>query len=139
MVLFHCLGGRQVNYLSHFLLVHELLRLSKSEYTARSIRPRCVFLSSLTHYGGTLDTDLDKDLQAKESYNGFKSYANSKLCQLLVAKEFNRQMDGEGMFPAGTATACHPGIVDTALARQYFLGELPMSLRPFAAPLLESY
>ncbi len=132
----------QVNYLSHFLLVHELLKNTKPEYERTGQKPpRCVFLSSMTHFGATLEQDLDGDLQAKTSYNPFTCYANSKLCQLLAAKEFNRRMnDGSGEFPKGSAAvAVHPGIVDTALARQYFKDQVPKVLLPIASPILEKF
>ncbi|KAG7670058.1 hypothetical protein Ndes2526B_g06434 [Nannochloris sp. 'desiccata'] len=131
----------QVNYLSHFLLIHELLKISKHEYKRTGQKPpRCVFLSSMTHFGATLEKDLDNNLQGKISYNPFTCYANSKLCQLLAAKEFNRRMnDNSGEFPAGgAAVACHPGIVNTALARQYFKDQVPKVLLPIASPILDN-
>jgi NAD(P)-dependent dehydrogenase (short-subunit alcohol dehydrogenase family) len=131
----------QVNFLGHFLLVHELLKNKKPEYERTGQKPpRCVFLSSMAHFGATLEKDLDGDLQAKTRYDPFKCYANSKLCQLLAAKELNRRMnDGSGEFPSGgVAVACHPGIVDTALARQYFKDRVPKLLLPIAAPILDT-
>ena len=128
----------QVNFLSHFLLVHELLKQAKSTNT----KPRCVFLSSMTHFGATLEKDLDGDLQARLRYDPFTCYANSKLCQLLAAKEFNRRMNdgGSSEFPTGgTAVAVHPGIVDTDLARQYFKDRVPKVLLPLAAPILNNF
>jgi NAD(P)-dependent dehydrogenase (short-subunit alcohol dehydrogenase family) len=129
----------QVNYLSQFLLIHDLLKnlMHKYERTGQK-PPRCVFLSSMTHVGAALEKDLDNDLQGKISYNPFTCYANSKLCQLLVAKEFDRRMnDNSGEFPAGAAVACHPGIVNTALARQYFKDQVPKVLLPLASPFLD--
>jgi len=126
----------QVNYLSHFLLVHELLQKKKHEYGRTGQKPpRCVFLSSMTHLGATLGKDLDNDLQGKNNYNPFTCYANSKLCQILAAKEFNRRMnDDSGEFPAGAALACHPGIVNTDMARQFFKDQVPKVLLPIASP-----
>ena len=57
----------------------------------------------------------------------------------MAAKEFNRRMDGQGEFPIGTATACHPGIVDTVLAREYFKGEIPQVLHSVVTPIWASF
>ncbi len=131
----------QVNYLSHFLLVHELLKMNKiDKHIENQKPPRVVFLSSMTHFGASLEKDLDGDLQAKVHYDPFKCYANSKLCQLLAAKEFNRRMnDGSDEFSGGVAVAVHPGIVDTQLARQYFKDQVPKVLLPIASPILDKF
>ena len=140
----------QVNFLSHFVIAHELLRRQRQHYIDKKIRPRCVFLTSLTHHGATLKKDLSGDLQALGQYNAFKCYSNSKLAQVLAAKEFHRRMTEEGSggggrkkranaFPPGSATALHPGIVQTYLAQQFFINALPSVIRPVAAPIFEKY
>ena len=137
-----------MNYLSHFLLVRELLQ--QSQYTTKKIQPRCVFLTSLTHYCATLAKDLQPgggDLQGTQSYDPFKQYANSKLCQLIAAKEFHRRMNAplddasssssSSNYPKGAAVAVHPGIVDTELARGFFNNGIPKLLHPVLMPFLE--
>jgi WW domain-containing oxidoreductase len=100
---------------------------------------RVVMLSSLTHLGGDIDFT---DLQAKKSYHPFKQYAATKLMTLLTAKELHRRFQlhstaTSGGNPADCAVAVHPGIVDTDLARTYFLNEVPRLLRPLVRPLFE--
>jgi len=126
----------QVNYLSHFLLVHELLQRSKHKYGRTGQKPpRCVFLSSVTHLGATLEKDQVNGLQKNINYNNHSTcFANSKLCQLLAAKEFNRRMnDNSGEFPVGAALACHPGLVDTEMARKFFKDKVPKVLLPIVS------
>lgn len=101
-----------------------------NELSTSSTWLRIVFLTSLTHAAGCLD-----DIYARERYNAFQVYANTKLCTLLAAKEFHRRLRKK---ERGCATAVHPGIVNTNLARSYFLNEVPRVLKPVAVPILES-
>lgn len=100
---------------------------------------RVVMLSSLTHLVGDIDFT---DLQGRKSYHPFKQYAATKLMTLLTAKELHRRFQlhstiASGGNPADCAVAVHPGIVDTDLARTYFLNEVPKLLRPIVRPLFE--
>lgn len=49
-------------------------------------------------------------------------------------------MDGQHQpFPGGCAVAVHPGIVNTALARDYFISTVPSFLHPIITPFLHKY
>lgn len=123
----------QTNFLGHWLLSLLLLDKQLQKAQQRADRPmRIVMLSSLTHFGGKLNFD---DLQAEKKYSPFGQYAATKLATLITAKELNRRLDALGS--KDLAVAVHPGIVDTMLARQYFLQEIPGPLRSALKPLLD--
>jgi NAD(P)-dependent dehydrogenase (short-subunit alcohol dehydrogenase family) len=130
----------QVNYLSHALLVLDTLRGLRSACERTGVEPRVVMLSSLTHWGAKLNLDTTS-AHLEEPYDSFLQYANSKLCMLLFAKELHRRMTGrrDGL-PFGCAVAAHPGVVNTALARDFFNNDMiPNLARPILAPVLEKY
>lgn len=119
-------------------MVNQLLHGLGPLYAERAVEPRVVLSSSLVHHGacgGRLD--IDGDLSRAKQYNPFKQYCNSKMYMLLFAKELNCRMGGNGPMPKGTAVAVHPGIVDTDLARQYFINDVPRWLQPVAVPILQ--
>ncbi|KAF8072364.1 Dhrsx [Scenedesmus sp. PABB004] len=116
----------QVNFLSHWLLAHELLaeqrrrraKAAKRGCGADSGGTRLVMLSSLTHPAGKLQW---ADKQSLLAYNPFTSYAFSKLANTAMALEFQRRFDrNAGRWGADSAVAIHPGIVHTALATGFF-------------------
>jgi WW domain-containing oxidoreductase len=126
----------QVNFLSHWLLAHELLSeqrkrrakaakkngsssnaslISSSSSTALTPASisgssmkgskraavdaaaccglegtRLVMLSSLTHHAGSVQWG---DKMSANGYNPFTSYALSKICNIIMAKEFQRRFD----------------------------------------------
>jgi NAD(P)-dependent dehydrogenase (short-subunit alcohol dehydrogenase family) len=92
----------QVNHLAHFLLTRMLLpRLLQSAPS------RIVVVASSSHrQAGPLNFD---DLQAEHTFAGLKTYAQTKLCNVLFARELARRLDGTGV----TANALHPGTVRT--------------------------
>ncbi|MFG2029666.1 SDR family NAD(P)-dependent oxidoreductase [Streptomyces sp. NPDC048825] len=96
----------QVNHLAPFLLqnlLHE--RLSAS-------RAHVVVTSSMGHWMGRID--LDDPGHERRRYSGFGAYADSKLANLLFAREIARRTPRTGI----TAVAFHPGVVDSGLARE---------------------
>jgi NAD(P)-dependent dehydrogenase (short-subunit alcohol dehydrogenase family) len=92
-----------VNHVGHFLLT----RLVRERLVA-SAPARVVVVSSVGHrfaLGG-----LDRtDLQANASFVGFQRYAQSKLANVLFAKELARQLEGTGV----TVNALHPGAINS--------------------------
>lgn len=94
------------NHVGHFLLVTGLLE---------QLAPtgRVVMLSSGAHNmapRGGVDFD---DLGAERSYQPWTAYGQSKLANLLFAKELSRRFSGTRR----TANAVHPGVIRTNLGR----------------------
>jgi len=100
-----------VNHLGHFLLTDLLLDRLKA-----SAPSRVVIVSSCYHdiamgRKGVIDFD---DLQfERRKYDGWAAYAQSKLANVLHAKELARRLEGTGV----TAVSLHPGWVRTNLVR----------------------
>lgn len=94
------------NHLGHFALTARLLpALLQSE------RPRVMTVSSIAHFNG------DRDVLAgnpKQGYSAQKAYGQSKLANLLFARELHRRANEAGV-PL-TSTAAHPGVSATNLA-----------------------
>ena len=108
-----------VNHLGTFALTGLLLdRLAKGK------EPRVVITSSMAHRNGRIDFD---DINAEESYSRWGRYAMSKLANLLHMYELDRRLRAAGS-PI-MAVACHPGVADTELARN-FPGLLVSLVRP---------
>jgi NAD(P)-dependent dehydrogenase (short-subunit alcohol dehydrogenase family) len=90
-----------VNYLSHFLLTYLLL------YTLKASNPsRIVNVSSSAHYQGRMHFD---DLQLESGYSSIRSYAQSKLAQVLFTHELAKRLEGTGVI----VNSVHPGAVRT--------------------------
>jgi WW domain-containing oxidoreductase len=53
------------------------------------------------------------NLDGQRGYNGWKAYGQSKLANLLFAKELARRFEGTSK----TANAVHPGVISTGLQR----------------------
>lgn len=94
------------NHVGHFLLVTGLLdRLADDG--------RVVILSSAAHRmtpQGGIDFD---NLSGEKNYRGWKMYGQSKLANLLFARELARRLQGSRR----TANAVHPGVIRTNLGR----------------------
>jgi len=101
-----------VNHLGHFYLT-SLLR----ERLEASAPARVVVVSSDAHKGAPRGLDFD-DLMRRNSYGGWKAYCQSKLANILFARELGRRLEGTGV----TANALHPGLVRTRFARDGDLG-----------------
>jgi NAD(P)-dependent dehydrogenase (short-subunit alcohol dehydrogenase family) len=90
------------NHLGHFALTNLLLP---------QIRERIVTLSSDLHRGAKLDL---RDLNwRRRSYNASQAYKDSKLANLLFARELQRRLAAGGSHVR--SLAAHPGIVRTGL------------------------
>jgi NAD(P)-dependent dehydrogenase (short-subunit alcohol dehydrogenase family) len=97
-----------INHLGHFLLTTLLLERLRASAPAR-----VVLVSSEALQFASLTSEL-RDLDWEERrFSGWRSYGDSKLMNVLFARELSRRMEGEGV----VAHALHPGIVRTELAR----------------------
>ncbi|XP_077586775.1 retinol dehydrogenase 12 [Stigmatopora nigra] len=94
-----------VNHLGHFLLTLLLAGLLK-----RSAPARVVVVSSLAHNFGWIRFH---DLHSRGSYNSGLAYCQSKLANVLFARELARRLKGSNV----TVNSLHPGTVNSELAR----------------------
>ncbi len=93
------------NHVGHFLLVNKLLDCLSPD-------ARVVILSSGAHFAAP-ETGIEFDnLSGERDYEGLKFYGQSKLANILFAKELTRRY-GDRL----TANALHPGIILTNLGR----------------------
>jgi NAD(P)-dependent dehydrogenase (short-subunit alcohol dehydrogenase family) len=93
-----------VNHLGPFLLTGLLLDLLKESAPSRIIN-----LASAAHVGGRMNFD---DLQLTQGFSSWKSYARSKLANVLFTYELARKLTGTGV----TVNCVHPGFVHTRFA-----------------------
>ena len=94
------------NHIGHFILVTGLLDLLADD-------GRVVMLSSDAHKGtpkGGIELD---NLSGEKGYRGWLAYGQSKLSNLLFARELARRLEGTNK----TAYAIHPGVIKTNLTR----------------------
>ncbi|RIU10271.1 oxidoreductase [Mycobacteroides abscessus] len=92
-----------VNHLGHFALTGLLLD---------RIRERVVTVSSLAHLGATRRGLADPNFESRR-YSRRIAYSNSKIGNLLFARELNRRLAAAGS-PL-ISVAAHPGVVSTGL------------------------
>lgn len=95
-----------LNHLANFTLTHELLPLLKNAPKARIV---CV--SSNSHLKGKIDWD---NLQCEKSYFIMSQYENTKLMNVLFAKELARKLADTNI----TVNALHPGVVKTKIGNK---------------------
>ncbi|CAE7528175.1 engB [Symbiodinium sp. CCMP2592] len=75
---------------------------------------RVIAVSSTAHLGANKEL-MTGDLMAPERYTQWGAYCQSKLANVLFAKELDRKFKKAGI--NATAVSCHPGGVDTDLQR----------------------
>ena len=93
------------NHLGHFALTGLLLPLLK-----KTPGSRVVTLSSIAHRGASIDFD---NLDGSKGYKAMKFYGQSKLANLLFARELDNRLKLHGI--QTISVACHPGISNTNL------------------------
>ena len=99
-----------VNHLGHFALTGHLLpALLDTPGEARIVTQ-----SSGMHERGTIDFE---DLQSEAEYDRWGAYAQSKLANVLFARELQRRLGAAGIEDC-TSVAVHPGYADTSLQRR---------------------
>ncbi|WP_343760985.1 SDR family oxidoreductase [Deinococcus depolymerans] len=91
-----------LNHLSPFLLTRELLPLLR-----QSAAPRVVTVASAAHAMGRVRFD---DPEFRRGYGGWAAYAQSKLANILFARELARRE------PGLRSNSLHPGMVATGFA-----------------------
>ena len=94
------------NHIGHFILVTGLLDQLADD-------GRVVMLSSAGHVAAPKEGIRFDDLSAEKSYGPWVNYGQSKLANILFAKELARRFAGT----AKTANAVHPGVIRTNLSR----------------------
>jgi len=109
-----------VNHLAPMLFTHLL-----KDRLITSSPSRVVTVSSGMHWRGRIDFD---DLESKRGYSQFSVYSNTKLMNVLFARELARRLTGTGV----VSNAMHPGFVHTNFGPQKGFLRLAMPLaRPF--------
>lgn len=94
------------NHVGHFILVTGLLDSLADD-------GRVVMLSSAAHMMAPKEGIRFDDLGAERHYSPWTHYGQSKLANLLFAKELGRRLAGTRR----TANAVHPGVIHTNLGR----------------------
>jgi NAD(P)-dependent dehydrogenase (short-subunit alcohol dehydrogenase family) len=97
-----------VNHLGHFSLTSQLFDIIKNTPNSRIVN-----VSSLAHRQGKID--FDNYLFEKGNYKKMKSYAQSKLSNLLFTYELDRRIKAKGL--SIKVLAAHPGVSSTDLGR----------------------
>jgi NAD(P)-dependent dehydrogenase (short-subunit alcohol dehydrogenase family) len=93
-----------VNHLAPFLLTNLLL----PKLTAPA---RVVTVTSDAHTAASLDLG---NPNLEHGWNSWRSYANSKLANILFTRELARRLEGTGV----TANCAHPGVVRSGFGRE---------------------
>lgn len=117
------------NHLGHFLLTELLLDILKA-----SSPSRIICLSSVVHAGrGSQGVNIDFDdlHYDRKPYSATAAYAQSKLANLLHAKELARRLENTGV----TAYSVHPGWIRSNFGKEVMpaalRGIMNLVLRPF--------
>jgi retinol dehydrogenase 12 len=95
-----------LNHLTPFLLTSLLL-----PNLAASAPARVVTVTSDAHSAARLDLS---DPNLEHGWDSWRSYANSKLANILFTRELARRLEGTGV----TANCAHPGVVRTGFGRE---------------------
>jgi retinol dehydrogenase-12 len=98
-----------VNHLAHFLMADLLIKNNLINEPGR-----IVVVSSYGHTFASNGIQFD-DLNFEKGYNRIKAYGQSKLANILFAKELTKRMKAQGKDII--AVSLHPGSVKTELAR----------------------
>lgn len=92
-----------VNHLAPFLLTNLLV-----DRLAASAPARVVMVASQVERGADIHLD---DLQRRSNYDGERAYSQSKLANILFARELARRVAGRGI----STMSLHPGVYTTQL------------------------
>lgn len=114
------------NHLGHFLLTELLLPALKKGAPARVVNVSSCFHDLANGREGRMAFD---DLHfAQRKYDGWESYAQSKLANVLHAKQLAKRVSKDGI----TTASVHPGWVRTNLIRH----SMPVWLQNLMGPVL---
>ncbi|KAK3157068.1 hypothetical protein QOZ80_2AG0115710 [Eleusine coracana subsp. coracana] len=103
------------NHIGHFLLTNLLLENMKRTCRDSGVEGRIVNLSSSAHVMTLPEGICFDKISDPSGLNGFIAYGQSKLANILHAKELSRILKDEGVNIS--ANAVHPGIISTSLFR----------------------
>ena len=92
-----------INHLGHFALTGLLLDNIKSTLGVK----RIVNVASAAHLFGHLDRN-NLMLTGNDTYKPWPAYGNSKLANILMAREFSRRLTKNNVFDI-VPMSCHPG------------------------------
>ena len=91
---------------------HYLISLLRGKMEAQGTPARIVLVASAAHAMGGVDV-ADLHFRRGRSYAAWTAYGQSKLANILEAKELAQQLAGSSI----AALALHPGVIRTNLAR----------------------
>ena len=109
-----------VNHLGHFLLTNLLLDLLK-----KSTPSRIVVVSSSAHKDQAQGMRFD-NINSEKFYNKFDAYGQSKLANILFAKELAKRLEGSDV----TVNSLHPGLIITEFFRHFSFWYVTFYWRP---------
>ena len=105
----------QINYLSHFLITHQLLPLMIASSNDQSFDCRIINTSSFWHQHGHVDIETltsDQSVQKKKFQGSTGNYGTSKLAQIMHATYLQTEVFNRCNIPI-TICSVHPGGVRT--------------------------
>ncbi len=91
------------NHLGHFLFTELMLPLIRKS-AASGFHPRIIIVSSMGHAFARNGMNFD-DLMTEKNYDPMVAYAQSKLANILHAKELAKRLENTGI----SVYALHPG------------------------------
>ncbi|XP_031478332.1 short-chain dehydrogenase TIC 32 B, chloroplastic [Nymphaea colorata] len=104
------------NYLGHFLLTEMLVGRMMETAAETGVEGRIINVSSVIHSWAKREGFNLHDMLTPRSYNGTRAYAQSKLANILHAKELARLLKANNA--RVTVNSVHPGIVKTGIIRE---------------------
>eukprot|EP00850_Spirogloea_muscicola_P003178 SM000012S25440 [mRNA] locus=s12:1155837:1157326:+ [translate_table: standard] len=105
------------NHLGHFLLTSLLLPVLKASADASGAESRVVVVASMAHKLFPVKGGIDFDnINDKRKYSRTGAYGQSKLANILHARELARRLQSDGVTNV-TVNALCPGSISTKLQR----------------------
>ncbi|KAG2172687.1 hypothetical protein INT43_000034, partial [Umbelopsis isabellina] len=99
------------NHLAPFYLTTQLLPILEQSQPSRIVN-----ISSLAHKSIIFNGLSLNKIQDKSSYNARTAYARSKACNILFTRELAQRLEKKNVKNL-YVNSCHPGVVDTEIAR----------------------
>ncbi|WP_277185293.1 SDR family oxidoreductase [Caballeronia sp. BR00000012568055] len=100
------------NVIGHFALTARLMPALEAAAQRAKDAPRIVTVASIAHKTGRIDFD---DLQSTRHYGPMRAYRQSKLANLIFARELDRRLRAAGS--RVMSVPAHPGVAKTNLFR----------------------
>lgn len=121
------------NVLGHFALTAMLLPSLIRAATLSAEAPRVVTIASIAHQRGQIRLD---NLQSERRYKPMEAYAQTKLADLMFARELERRLLASPTpISRIESLAAHPGVANTSLFQAEH-SVIPAALRPVAGKLI---